>query len=277
MKKIYKSVLGITGAKGSLGSFFIRNNKDKYIFKIYRNRIESKKNLTLWLNENKDIEIFLHLAGVSTIEKSKQNSKKTYLINTSSTIQLIKLINYLKLDKLKYFLFASTSHVYKPSFNKISEKSKRDPLTIYGKSKKKAEDFIIKNKNNLYFKIGVARIFNFHSINHKQGFFIYDLIKKLKENKKNLYIKKINTLRDYINLDQLCDILNFMIKKRIANPLNVGSGKPINLINLVKKIKKKYKIKSNIKFQNKRFPGLFADNKMIKKLGYKKAFKNFIL
>jgi len=275
LKKIYKKVLGITGAKGSLGRYFIKNNKDKYIFRIYKKRIENKKNISSWLNKNKDIEIFLHLAGISTIIKSKINPKKTYLINSKSTIQLIKIINNIKLVKLKYFLFASTSHVYKPSFRKISEKSKRNPVTIYGKSKKKAEDFILKNSNNFSFKIGIARIFNFYSSHHKEGFFIYDLIKKIKKNKKNLFIKKINTLRDYISINELCDILNFMIKNKINKPLNAGSGKSINLIELVKKIKKKYKLKTRIEFQDKKFPGLYSDNKMIKKFGYNKPFKKF--
>ena len=88
------------------------------------------------------------------------NGKKKDLekINTLSTINLLKSLNNHK--KLKFFLFISTSHVYSFSNQKIKETTRTKPISNYGLSKKKVEDYIIKNRNFLNYKIGIARIFN---------------------------------------------------------------------------------------------------------------------
>ena len=61
-------------------------------------------------------------------------------------------------------------------------------------NQKKVEDFFPK-KRKLNFKVGIARIFNFYSENHKKVF-IYD-IKKLTKNKKIVDINRINTPKLY--------------------------------------------------------------------------------
>ena len=55
-----------------------------------------------------------------------------------------------------------------------------------------------------------------------------------------------------MNIDQVCEILIFMVKKRISLALNVGSGTPLNLIDLIKSIKRKLYSKSKLNFEKKR-------------------------
>ena len=277
MKKVSKEIIGITGSSGALGSHFIKLYKSKFNFRIFKYKIENKNEFKSWLKKNCDIKIFIHLAAISSIKETNRKIKKTYNINTFATIYLIKELNKAKLKKFKYFLFSSSSHVYKPSFKKLSENSIRKPETVYGKSKKKVEDYIYKNRKKINFKIGVARIFNFYSRNHGKGFFIQDIKKKLRLNRKILKINKINTPRDYIDLTQLCEILLFLINKKISKVINIGSGKQLNLINLVKKIKDKYKFKTKLELENKKYPGLFADINLLRKIGYKKKMKKFKL
>ena len=272
MKKVSKKIVAITGARGALGSEFIKKYKKNFSFRIYKDRIENKKKLNNWLNENLDIQYFLHFAAITAVSKTKNNPKKTYKVNSIASILLINKLNQKKFDKLKYFLFSSSSHVYKPSLKSLSENSLRKPINIYGNSKKRVEDFIIRNKKRIKFEIGIARIFNFYSPKHGNGFFINDMKKKLKFNNK---ILRINTPRDYINLDQLCEIIFFMINKNISKPLNIASGKKINLNVLSKLIIKKYNFKANITFEKKTYPGLFANINLLRKLGYKKKITKF--
>jgi len=275
LKKVSKKIVGITGAKGALGKYLVNRYKKKLKFKIYNNKIESNKNLVSWISKNKDIEIFLHFAAVVPVKQTSSSKKKTYLINSQSSINIIKKLNNANLKRLKYFLFSSSSHVYKPSFNKLSEKSKRIPATTYGRSKKRVEDFISRYKKNANFKIGIARIFNFYSSLHKEGFFIHDIKNKLEKNNKKLVLNKINTFRDYINMDQLCDILYFMINKEIDKPLNVGSGNSLNLIKLMNLIKYKFKYKTTLLYKRKKYPGLVANINLLRKIGYRKNIKKF--
>ena len=82
-------------------------------------------------------------------------------------------------------------------------------------------------------------------------------------------------MRDYIDLNQLCEILYFMLSKEISKAVNVGSGNRLNLINLIKQIKKRYKFKNKLDFENKRYPGLFANINLLRRLGYKKQIIRF--
>ncbi len=277
MKKVSKKIIGITGSSGALGSHFIKLYKSKFDFRVFKHKVENKNEFKSWLKKNYDIEIFIHLAAISSIKETNRKKKETYDINTFATIYLIQELNKTKLKNFKYFLFSSSSHVYKPSFKKLSENSIRKPETVYGKSKKMVEDYIHKNHKKINFKIGIARIFNFYSRNHGKGFFIQDIKKKLRLNRKILKINKINTPRDYIDLTQLCEILLFMINKKISKVINIGSGKQLNLINLVKQIKDKYKFKSKLELENKKYPGLFANINLLRKIGYKKKMKKFKL
>ena len=277
MKKVSKKIVGITGANGALGKYITNKYKTKFQFRPFKGKIENKKNFDTWIKKNKDIDIFLHLAAIVPVKANIVNKKKTFLINSISSINIIKSLNTAKLNKLKYFLFSSSSHVYKPSFKKLSENSLRRPVSLYGKSKKRVEDFVIKNSKKIRFRIGIARIFNFYSNSHKNGFFIHDMKKKLKMNNKIFYIKKINTFRDYINIDQLCEILFFMIEKKINKPLNIGSGASLNLITLINLIKRKNKSKTLLKFEMNKFPGLVANISLLRRIGYKKKIKKFVI
>ena len=145
MKKISK-IIGITGGYGALGSQLIKNYKNKFDFRIYKKRIENEKSFKNWLSKNSDIEVLIHLAAIVSIVNTKKNPKKTLRINSNATIKIIKILDKAKLERFNYFLLASTSHVYKPSFYELKENSSRCPVTIYGKSKKKVEDFIFKDK-----------------------------------------------------------------------------------------------------------------------------------
>ena len=50
-------------------------------------------------------------------------------------------------------------------------------------SVKKAEDFIFQKRKSFYFKIGIARIFNFTSEYQNRNYLIPDLIYFIKKNK----------------------------------------------------------------------------------------------
>ncbi len=276
MKKVSKKIVGITGANGALGTAFIKKYKKDFTFKFYKKKIEDQKYFNYWIKRNQNIEIFIHFAAVSSIEACSKNPRKAYLVNSYSVIKILDVLNK-ELKSLRYFLFSSSSHVYKPSFEKISETKKRLPLSIYGKTKKKAEDYIIENKKKFNFKIGIARIFNFYTSKHKKGFFIHDIKKRINKNDQKIYLKKVNTERDYINVSQLCEIIFFMIKKEINGPLNVGSGKSINLINLTKILARIYTRKNVLIFEKKKYPGFIANINLLRKFGYRAKIKEFYI
>ena len=171
-----------------------------------------------WPNNKKIFQI-------SHISKINNGQCKTIFINKEVPINLINLFQKKIIKNFKYFLFISSSHVYGFHKKKIMENDKRKPFNKYGNSKKNVEDFIIKNKKKFYFKIGIARIFNFTSNKQNYGHFVPDMYSKIK-NRKNLINLNIN--RDFIHIDDVTRSLELMIKKQIDKPINIWSGKKIN-------------------------------------------------
>ena len=116
------------------------------------------------------------------------------------------------------------------------------------------------------FKIGIARIFNITGKNQQRGYFVPDIINKIKFQKK---IMNINKYRDFVHIDDVVKALNLMVKKKYDSQINISSGKKVTLIEICKKINKIYYNKK-ISFDINRGKDIFGNNNKLKKLGLKK-------
>ena len=267
MKKLYKKRIIITGGSGLLGRHFYEKYKNIYSITRYPYRIEKFKKFESWLS-NRKFNYFIHFAAM-TKNESKKFKKIINLINTKSSIKILNIINRKKINGFNYFLFISSSHVYGYSKTKIKETKKRIPQNIYGKTKKKVEDYIINNRKKFNFKIGIARIFNSTGPKQKKGNFVPDMISKMKNKK---VITNVNQFRDFIHIDDVSRSIKLLIENKIENPINLASGKKINLIHACKILNKIF-VKKEILFDLKKGRDIFADNALLKGLGIKK-FKN---
>lgn len=267
MKKVSKKNIIITGGSGLLGGHFYSKYRLKYNIIRFKGRIEETTKFKNWIRSKK-FHYFIHFAAI-TKSITNSNKNRINLINIYSTKKIISILNKLKFKQLKYFLFISSSHVYGFSKNKIKETHKRKPHNAYGVSKKIVEDFIEKEKKKSSFKFGIARIFNITGIKQSPGYFIPDIIKKIKLNKK---IYNVNKYRDFIHLDDAVKALELLLIKQYEKPINISSGKKINLITICKWLNDN-KDRNKIIFDNKRGGDIYGNNTNLKKLGIKK-FKN---
>ena len=140
MNKKNKKKIVITGGSGLLGNYFYKKYKSTFSIIKYPYRIEKFNKFKQWVS-NKQIDCFIHFAAI-TKNESKKYKNSLNLINVKSPITIMNLLNKRNLFKLNYFLFISSSHVYGFSKTEIKETQKRNPQNIYGKSKKKVEDYI---------------------------------------------------------------------------------------------------------------------------------------
>ena len=264
LKKVYKKKILITGGTGLLGRHFYNKYKKIYIIKNYPYRIEHFKRFENWI-KGKKFDFFIHFAAI-TKNESKKFKNSLNIVNVKSPIKILNTFKKYKKINLSYFLFISSSHVYGFSKKKISETKKRIPNNIYGKTKKKVEDYIIYNRKKFSFKIGIARIFNSTGPKQKKGNFVPDMIEKIKKNKK---ITNVNQYRDFIHIDDISKSINILIKKQIVEPINISSGMKINLIDACKILNKKISNK-NLKFDMMRGKDIFGNNKLLKRLGINK-------
>ena len=230
--------IGITGYSGSLGKIIIRKNKNYKFFK-FKGDIRKKKILEKWFKK-KNIDTIFHLAAIVPIKVVNKNKKKALEVNYNGTKNLVDLsLKY----QIKWFFFSSTSHVYKSSNKKISEKNKVEPISYYGKTKFLAEKYIIKKfEGTINYCIG--RIFSTTNKNQKNNYLIPDLKKKIKKARSKILLKNLNHYRDFISMEDISKIIFILMKKNFKGIINIGTGKKYYLKNIANIILRKYKKKA---------------------------------
>ena len=147
------SIIGLTGSTGSLGKTILKFNKINKI-NCYKNDILNRSAVFDWIKKNK-IDIVIHLAAIVPIKVVNKNKKEAEKVNYIGTKNIVDACIA---NKVKWFFFSSTSHVYKQSKNSLNELSATKPYSFYGKTKLKAEKYIIKNFEKLPNKVKLVLI-----------------------------------------------------------------------------------------------------------------------
>ena len=258
--------IGITGHNGSLGKI-IKKNKSKNNYFYYMHDIRNKKKLFEWCNNN-NLNAIFHLAAIVPIKSVNKNRKKAYDVNfvgTKNLVDIAKKIN------VKWFFFASTSHVYKSTKKKIKENFIKIPISYYGKTKLLAEEYIVRNLKNYC----IGRIFSTSNKNQKENYLIPDLKRKIKFSKNTLILKNLNHYRDFISMKDISKIIHLLLNKNFKGIINIGSGKKIYLKDIAKIISKKYKKEVLFK-ENKKITYLISNNSKLRKITHLNFKSNII-
>lgn len=249
-----------------------KNRKFLKNCKIISGDVTDKK---IFDNINCNIDVIYHLAALCSTEMSQKHPKKCFKTNVFGTQNII---NWSLKKKIKQIIFTSSMAVYGKNAPNVKENLKLRPLSIYGKSKFKAEKILLKQKNKV--QINIFRLFNVYGPgqdlnNEYQGMFsIY--LKQILDTK-NVKIKgDLNRVRDFVYIDDVIKAITSNYQKSLV--LNVGTGKPIKVIEVVKIIFKTLKIKfnnNNIHLLNKHSGDTmisYANIKKICKLGWKPKY-----
>ena len=92
------------------------------------------------------------------------------------------------------------------------------------------------------------------------------MLYKIKNNKKIIIN---NSIRDFIHVNEVSKIINFIINKNIKKTINVGSGLEYKLESIIKNLIIKKKIKKyDLTIKNKK-DKIVANISLLRKLGYK--------
>ena len=251
--------------------------------KFYNADINNFKKIKKIIKENK-IDTVIHLAASISISESKKNPKKFYKNNVIGTSVLAKACQN---TLVKSFIFSSTAAVYKDTNEKVNETSKIKPKSIYGKTKKKAEDIIMNSFKNTKVNYAILRYFNVvgASNNKKIGpikkndtlfknlsMSIFKKTPIIKVYGSDYQTKDGSCVRDYVHVSDLADmhhkVLNKIDKTKKSVILNCGYGKGVSVIQVAKVFIKYSKKKIKLIYEQRR-PGdlasSIASNQKIKK------------
>ena len=255
-----KSYIGITGCSGSLGKTLLKIGKKKK-FVCFSGDVRNRDHVLKWITKN-NLKAVIHLAAIVPIKDVNNNKKKAKDVNFLGTKNIVIAV---KKSKVDWLFFSSTSHVYKSSYEKISERSKKNPVSYYGRTKLLAENYIIDQLDKTNKRYCIGRIFSTSNKDQKKNYLVPDLKKRIKKTKKKIMFKNLNHYRDFISMQEISRIILKLYKKRYKGIINIGSGQSIHLKDIAKTICRKYKKEFHFK-DNKNPSYLIADNSKLKKL-----------
>lgn len=240
MKKIL-----ITGGAGYLGSVLLPQLlKKKYNVTIYDNLSFGGDHLINFIEDKnfnfikgdirdtaklkeiiKDKDIIIHLAAIVGYPACSLNPKSAYEINVNGTKNILKLRK-----KNQIIFYASTGSNYGSLDEICTEESPLNPLTVYAKTKTKAEKLVILSKNFVAFRFATA--FG-SSPRMRIDLMVNDFVNKL-INQRYLVVYEKNFMRTFLHVKDIArsfihaiDNINSMKN----NIYNVGNEK----LNLSKK------------------------------------------
>ena len=257
-------VIGIYNKKYQLKIFNNKNYINKKKLVVKKVDIRDKKALTNLFKKYK-FDYCYHLAAISQVLTSNQSPEETYEINVFGTINLLESAKLYR-PKIK-FIFSSSDKAYGSSEKlPYKEDFPLNGLNPYDASKACADIISRSYAKAFNLQVCVTRFVNIYGpgdVNWDR--IIPGTIKSLINNKKPVLRSNGRFLRDYLFID---DVVNgyIMLGKAMQNKkvqgiaINFGSGKPITVLNLVKKMLKinnnnskfyiiKNKVKNEIKDQ----------------------------
>ncbi|MPQ46465.1 NAD-dependent epimerase/dehydratase family protein [Marinifilum sp. N1E240] len=147
-----KKKLLITGISGFVGQNLVKYFNNQSVFKLYGLDIVFKEivgveKIYSWnsLEEIRDIDIVIHLAGKAHDLKKTSDEQAYFDINYGLTKQIYDW--FLTTNCSKFFLMSSVkavADVVQGAF--LTEEVKPAPITAYGRSKIKAEEYLLSKK-----------------------------------------------------------------------------------------------------------------------------------
>ena len=238
----------------NLNNFYSPNLKKKRIKELKKLDNFSFKQIDL-CNKNKidnifkknKIKIVIHLAAQAGVRESLKMPDAYF---KSNFIGFLNIISSSNKNKVKKFIFASSSSVYGDKKNfPLKENMKINPKNIYSATKKINEDIAEDFSKISNMKMVGLRFFTVYGKFSRPDMFIFKFLNSLFNNKKFYLFNSGNHYRDYTHIDDVVDIILGLIKKNIKNNFqifNVCSNQTININKLTKIISQKVKIKPKL-------------------------------
>lgn len=172
---------------------------------------------------------FVHLAGKAHDLKKTTEESEYFSVNTDLTIKLFD--EFLK-SECKIFIFLSTVKAVADKVDGIlTETTVPNPITAYGKSKLKAEEYIrsceIPNSKKVY----ILRPCMIHGPNNKGNL---NLLYKIINSKIPFPLGGFNNERSFLSIDNLCFVIQeLIIKQPDSGVYNLADNETLSINKLV--------------------------------------------
>jgi UDP-glucose 4-epimerase len=199
--------------------------------------------ISKWKTYFKKADYVFHLAALADLVPSINDPTKYFNSNVVGTLNVLKLSKYNKIKKLVYA--ASSSCYGIPKTYPTDENENIDTRHPYALTKRMGEELVLHWSKVYKVKSISLRLFNVYgtrsrtSSNYGAMFGVF-LSQKIKQ-KPYTVVKDGNQLRDFLYVSDVVDAIVKAAKSKISGEIfNVGSGRPVSILDIVNLLKGKY-------------------------------------
>lgn len=227
----------VTGGRGILGARLIAElrltsddvrslKSDLTNFSAVRSEVISNKDVTHWF----------HLAAMVPTDVVEQDLSRALLVNSQGTANLFACIAELRANL--FFCYVSSSHVYTPQAEPITEQAKPSPSSLYGLTKLLGEKSVLEIADFFGQSATIARVFSMYDQSQK-GSFLYPAWKQKIDQwdgRSELEVLGGNCYRDFSNASEIANRLVNLAAFEANGIFNIGSGRAMKVVDFLKEM-----------------------------------------
>ena len=229
-----------TGITGLLGGYFLKSKDSTFeVIGVSREDFDIKDTVKVGdFIKKVNPKIIIHAASAGNVDYCEKNPEEAYRVNVKGTQNIIdgaKKVN-------AKVIFLSSNAIYDGNNPPYDEKSKHNPIDVYGKTKVEGEQLIIKSNLNYC----ILRLITMYGWPQPGGrtnpvTWVIDNLKKG---------QKINVVNDIYNnhlwAGQAAEVIWEVIKKNIEGIYNIAGGDCISRYDLARKVAKVFELDSSL-------------------------------
>ena len=207
------------------------DEKDKQRVKIVFHDLKSEINP--WIKkEIGDIDIILHLAAGSHVDRSIDFPMEFVLDNVVGTANILEYARYINDKKgLERFIYFSTDEIFGPAPKGIDykENDRYNSTNPYSATKAGGEELAVAYENTYNLPIYITHTMNVFGERQHPEKFIPMCIKKIRDGETvtihSDHTKKIPGSRHYIHAEDVAEAINFLLTNKIESEIDFGGAK----------------------------------------------------
>jgi len=262
----------ITGSSGFIGTNLSDHLKDRDDLELipFEGDLLAPKDIDLFFEKYPKIDLIIHMVGLF-----QSDFDKLLLINVAALNNLLEAAVH---NKIKKVIFTSTGAVYgEPIQEKSLESDPLRPNTLYGLSKKYAEECVLFYAKNFGLEYVILRLANVYGGGSRQGV-VYNFIEGAKKDHEITIFGDGTQSRNFLHVLDACRGIERAISYKKSGIFNISNPKKITLNNLAEILKKKYQFDVIYQPSNNNLKNLLLDtSKAQKELGFESMIKEIEL
>lgn len=216
-----------------------RSNSSDYQHAAKHHAIDVRETdrLQALVRETQPAQVY-HLASISSVDSCWTNPRLAYEVNVTGTLNVFEAA--MSLASPPKILNVSTSQLYAPSVQPLTESSMIGPSNVYAASKMMAELMAVQFRAPIAGGIITARSFNHTGPGQSPNFVLSAIAKQFTEielgvRPPKLNLGNVNVKRDFTDVRDVVRAYSLLLEHGRANEVyNICSGVSVHLVEIIR-------------------------------------------